>query len=119
MEPNRVRKSLSNEETFLENLESLPACRNALDRLIADLQDELRRKAADRTIRKVFVKVKFDDFTRITRECICAEPSRDVFQSLLATAYASCERPVRLLGAGVRFEETDDAEESPQQWLDL
>jgi DNA polymerase-4 len=119
VEPNRVRKSLSNEETFLENLESLPACRNALDRLIADLQDELRRKAADRTIRKVLVKVKFDDFTRVTRECICAEPSRDVFQSLLAAAYSSRERPVRLLGAGVRFEETDDAEESPQQWLDL
>lgn len=119
VEPNRVRKSLSNEETFLDNLQTLAECREAMDKLILELQDELRRKAADRTIRKVFVKVKFDDFTRVTRECLGNEPARDTFLALLETAHASVGRPVRLLGTGVRFEDTDDAEESPQQWLDL
>jgi DNA polymerase-4 len=118
VEPNRVRKSLSNECTYPENLVSLEACREAMDTLVDELQDELRGKAADRRIRKVFVKVKFADFTRITRECLSAEPARATFQALLEEAYASAGKPVRLLGSGVRFAETESGE-SPQRWLDF
>ncbi|MFZ4681308.1 MAG: DNA polymerase IV [Terrimicrobiaceae bacterium] len=112
VEPNRIRKSLSNECTYLENLESPDECRAAMDDLIAELQEELRAKAADRRIRKVFVKMKFSDFTRITRECLAAEPARETFHVLLETAWRSGEgRPVRLLGAGVRFADPSGDEE--------
>lgn len=117
VEPNRIRKSLSNERTYMENLTSLAACREAMDELLSELGEELRTKAADRMIRKAFVKVKFSDFTRVTRECLSTQPLRETFQSLLEAAYSSAGKPVRLLGAGVRFDEGDG--ESPQQRLDL
>ena len=44
VEPNRVRKSLSNECTYSRNLESLDACQSALDLLIAELLVDLSRK---------------------------------------------------------------------------
>jgi DNA polymerase-4 len=120
VQPNRIRKSLSNECTYLENLTSLAACRTALEELIAELEKELRDKAADRSIRKVFVKMKFADFTRITRECQSAEPARDTFFALLETAWnAGDGKAVRLLGTGVRFADAGDEVDDPQRMLDL
>jgi DNA polymerase-4 len=105
VEPNRVRKSLSNERTYSRNLESLEACQSALDLLIADLLVDLSRKTARRRIRKAFVKVKFSDFTRTTKECLNASPTRETFRTLLREAYARGGKHVRLLGVGVRFED--------------
>ena len=105
IEPNRIRKSLSNECTYAENLTSLDACRAAIDPLVADLEIELQHKASERQVRKAFVKVKFSDFTRTTRECLTSHPTRQTFQLLLDEAYARGGKSVRLLGVGVRFEE--------------
>jgi DNA polymerase IV len=106
--PHRISKSLSNENTFSQNLLSLKECESAIARLSGELLEELRGKAAGRKIRKAFVKVKFADFTRTTRECLCSEPSAAVYQTLLAEAYQRKELPVRLLGTGVRFEEAEE-----------
>jgi DNA polymerase IV len=103
---------LSNECTYSENLASLDACQNAIDELISDLQTELRQTASQRRIRKAFVKVKFADFTRTTKECLSSNPSREVFHALLNEAYLRGGKNVRLLGVGVRFE--DEEEESRQ-----
>ena len=108
VEPNRIRKSLSNECTYSQNLKSLDACERAIDELIADLQDELRQKASLRQIRKAFVKVKFADFSRTTKECLSHSATRDVFHALLKEAHARKEKHVRLLGVGVRFEDEPD-----------
>jgi len=110
--PHRVSKSLSNETTFHDNLLSLEECSTAIADLSEELLEELRQKAPDRKIRKAFVKVKFADFTRTTKECLCNEPSTAIYQNLLADAYQRKEMPVRLLGTGVRFE---DAEEEVRQ----
>ena len=106
--PHRISKSLSNETTFNDNLLSLEECEDAIAKLSEELLEELRKKAPARKIRKAFVKVKFADFTRTTKECLCNEPSTAVYQTLLAEAYQRREIAVRLLGTGVRFEE--DAE---------
>jgi DNA polymerase IV len=122
VEPNRIRKSLSNERTYRENLTSLAACRLAMDELVSELHDDLRgSKVSDRRIRKALVKMKFADFTRITRECISAEPTRETFQTLLETAWtAGGNKPVRLLGSGVRFAEVaDERRVAEQPFLDL
>lgn len=105
VEPDRVRKSLSNERTYAENLSTLEACARALDDLIDELEEELRAKASERVIRKAFVKVKFSDFTRTTRECVCEKPERETYHILLEAAFRRSEKSVRLLGAGVRFSE--------------
>ena len=68
VEPHRERKSLSNEETFSINLETLEACEERLEELFAELMAELAQKESDRAITKIFVKLKFADFTRTTVE---------------------------------------------------
>lgn len=110
VEPNRLRKSLSTECTYSKNLESLGACQEAIDKLISDLQADLQQKASDRRIRKAFVKVKFSDFTRTTKECLSSDPTREVFHTLLNEAYVRRTKHVRLLGVGVRFEDKQDEE---------
>ena len=119
VEPDRERKSLSNERTYGENLTTLDACRAALEELVRELQEELRLKAADRAVRKAVVKVKFADFTRTTRECVSANPNLETYQALLDEAWARRHQPVRLLGAGVRFESQDESKptEDPQRQL--
>jgi len=120
--PNRISKSLSNETTFTENLVSLEQCGRAIRELSLELIAELRLKAPDRKIRKAFVKVKFSDFTRTTRECVCDSPEVDVFESLLSEAYRRKNLPVRLLGTGVRFDMKSDGERNDLQadfWNDF
>lgn len=114
VEPNRPRKSLSNESTFAENLPTLAACLAALDPLIEELLTDLHAKAASRAIRKAFVKIKYADFTRTTRECVCVAPTPETFRDLLREAHARRELPVRLLGTGVRFVDEADPKESPE-----
>jgi len=120
VEPNRIRKSLSNECTYLDNLTTLEDCQRELDKLVEELEQELRAKAADRTIHKALVKVKFADFTRTTRECISGHPTRETYRALLAEAHKRSPQPIRLLGAGVRFsEEMEEPVDSAQQLLTL
>jgi DNA polymerase IV len=121
VEPNRIRKSLSNECTYLDNLTTLEACRAELDKLITELEEELRAKASERQIHKAFVKLKFADFTRTTRECVSAHPTRETYQTLLQEAYQRSPQPIRLLGSGVRFAEemAEQPPEDPQQMLSL
>jgi DNA polymerase IV len=75
---------------------------------VVDLQSELQQQATERRIRKAFVKVKFSDFTRTTKECLCAAPTKEVFQTLLSEAYLRRGKDVRLLGVGVRFEDPQE-----------
>jgi len=55
------------------------------------------------TIKKVFVKLKFNDFTQTTAEKSTASLSLDVVQDLLEVALSRKELPVRLIGLGVGF----------------
>lgn len=120
VEPNRIRKSLSNERTYLENLTTLEECDEAMKVLVAELEAEARSKAADRRIYKAFVKVKFADFTRTTRECICPHPTQEIYRTLLREARERRSKPIRLLGAGVRFiDEVDEFNKNFQQLFDF
>jgi len=114
-----ARKSLSNERTYGEHLRSAEACRAAMAELVRELEEELRTKAGDRTIRKAFVKVKFSDFTHTTRECICRQPEPETFFDLLEEARSRKDLPVRLLGSGVRFVAADTASTDLQPELEL
>jgi DNA polymerase-4 len=106
VQPHRPRKSLSTEETFLENLTTLPECESRLATLHSELLRELAKAREARPIRKVFVKLKFSNFTRTTVECVAAEPTLPVLNGLLEQGFRrGAGLPVRLLGAGVRFAE--------------
>ncbi len=115
VEPHRERKSLSNEETFSIDLQTLAACEEKLEELFAELMAELAQKETTRTVTKIFVKLKFADFTRTTVERAGLAPSLGDYRSLLAEAFARTGKSVRLLGVGVRFASLDlpDATQLP------
>ncbi len=112
VEPDRERKSLSNEETYSTDLHTLEDCEEKLPELVEELAHELARKASDRVITKIFVKLKFSDFTRTTIERAGLQPSLEEFTTLLREAFARTGKPVRLIGVGVRFAETEEANAS-------
>jgi DNA polymerase-4 len=106
VEPDRPRKSLSTEETFALDLTTLEQCEEKLEELFQELMADLAQKESTRAITKIFVKLKFNDFTRTTAERAGLTPTLQDFRSLLAEAFARTGKPVRLIGVGVRFAET-------------
>jgi DNA polymerase-4 len=105
VEPDRPRKSLSTEETFPVDLTTLEQCEEKLEELFQDLMADLAQKESARDVTKIFVKLKFNDFTRTTAERAGLAPALPDFRSLLDEAFARTGKPVRLLGVGVRFAE--------------
>jgi len=103
VEPDRERKSLSTEETFSSDLKTLAACEEKLEELFAEMMADLAQKESNRTVTKIFVKLKFADFTRTTVERAGRAPSLGEYRALLAEAFARTGKNVRLLGVGVRF----------------
>ena len=106
VEPDRPRKSLSTEETFAVDLATLEQCEEKLEELFQDVMADLAQKESTREITKIFVKLKFNDFTRTTAERAGLAPTLEAFRSLLAEAFGRTGKPVRLIGVGVRFAET-------------
>jgi DNA polymerase-4 len=109
VEPHRERKSLSTERTYLQNLSTLAACEAKLPELhaelVADLAKSAEKAGGPKPIHKVFLKVKFADFTRTTVERLGSEPLLSDYLELLAVAFRRKEdKGVRLMGVGVRFE---------------
>ena len=111
VEPNRQRKSLSNEETFATNLATLAECEEKLAELFEELAAELAQKAPTRSVRAIFVKLKFDDFTRTTVERAAFSPNLSNYRQLLVEAFGRADKSVRLMGVGVRFNELAEREQ--------
>jgi DNA polymerase-4 len=78
--------------------------------LFEELMADLAQKETERRVTKIFVKLKFADFTRTTAERAGLEPTLPAFRSLLAEAFARTGKKVRLIGVGVRFAETEPEE---------
>ncbi|MBK1883234.1 DNA polymerase IV [Luteolibacter pohnpeiensis] len=110
--PERTRKSVSSERTFAENLLSLEDLIPPMRRLIAEVVEEISLKHSDREIRSLVVKLKFADFERTTAERAGNIPDPEIYEELAAEAWKRGRgRPVRLIGAGVRFADRKDEEQ--------
>jgi len=110
--PHRTRKSVSSEMTFSENVLTLSALEPSLLALVEGVAEELAGKHADRVIRSLVVKLKFADFERTTAERAGQVLDPTTFKDLLAEAWRrGNNRPVRLIGAGVRFEDPRPVEQ--------
>ncbi|MEH6472849.1 MAG: DNA polymerase IV, partial [Halopseudomonas sp.] len=100
----RRRKSVSVEQTYLEDLTDLDRCTQALPVLIQRLQQRVQAIGADYAITGSLVKVKFDDFIQTTAESHSeGMGSPALFEALLEQGFRRGCRPVRLLGVGVRL----------------
>jgi DNA polymerase-4 len=104
VEPNRPAKSAGSEETYASDLESLEEIRREIDTMARDIAGWLARKG--KTARTVTIKVRYSDFTTITRSQSAPEPTADV-ENIAARAIKlldkteAGQRPIRLLGVSV------------------
>ena len=110
--PDSPRKSLSIENTFSENLQTLEVLGREMETMLDELEEKLSTHCADRQVRSLIVKLKFSDFRRTTAERANPVPDREIFYELLAEAESRSEgKSVRLLGVGVRFHDIPEAEQ--------
>jgi DNA polymerase-4 len=103
VEPNRASKSSSSEATYPEDLTDLERIRDEIAGMARDNASWLVRKQI--AARTVTIKVRYDDFTTITRshsDRPTSDPDEVVRRAVaLLDKTEAGRRPVRLLGAGV------------------
>jgi DNA polymerase-4 len=97
------RQSVSVENTFDQDLPDLAACLKQLPELLQQLDTRMARLDASYRPDKPFVKIKFHDFSQTTLEQAGARRDLDSYQLLMSAAFARGNKPVRLLGVGVRL----------------
>jgi DNA polymerase-4 len=121
VEPNQEPKSSGSENTFARDLTDLAEIRGEIDGMARDAAAWLLRRVL--FARTVTIKVRYDDFTTVTRSHTDA-PTRDE-DAIAARAVALLDRtragaqPVRLLGVSVHnLCESQSADEPVREpWL--
>ncbi len=101
VEPNRPAKSAGSEETYATDIESLEAVKREIDQLARGVAEWLVKRSIQ--ARTVTIKVRYSDFTTITRSQSTPDYTNDADNiamraiKLLEKTEAG-HRPVRLLG---------------------
>ena len=104
VEPNRAAKSAGSEETYAADLHAIDEIRREIDAMARDVAGWLGKKG--KTARTVTIKVRYSDFTTITRSQSAPEATADP-DHIAARAIKLLDktdagaRPVRLLGVSV------------------
>ena len=118
VEPNRPSKSAGSEETYATDLSSMEEIRREIDRLARGVAGWLAKKSI--TARTVTIKVRYSDFTTITRSQSSPHPTAEADEiaaralKLLDKTEAGV-RPIRLLGVSVHNFGADEEEEAPEE----
>jgi DNA polymerase-4 len=106
--PHRERKSVSVERTFAVDLVSLEACLAELPALLERLQERLRAVVKDRAVLHLVLKLKADNFRQTTIERavtgLLLTDFKPIYRELCAEGLLRLQRPIRLLGVGVRLD---------------
>lgn len=97
----RVRKSLSVENTFAENIRHPEQCIQAISDLAEQLQLRWQPLKNEYSINKVFLKIRFADFSLMSMENKSTGFNEAMLQQLLQQLLGRKAMPVRLLGVGV------------------
>jgi DNA polymerase-4 len=101
--PERERKTLSNETTFINDLTSLAQCLSQLPERFEELVADIRKYEEESRIKALFVKIRFSDFSRTTVERSGLPLTLQSFEELLRSGLERKQLGVRLLGLGVRL----------------
>ena len=107
----RIRKSVSVENTFDTDLPDLDSSLEAMLGLLPKLELRLKRLDNHYSIKKQFVKLKFHDFVTTTVEMPSEDTNPENYRTLCEQGFARGERAVRLIGVGVRVEPLENSAE--------
>ncbi len=101
--PDRLRKSISVEHTYADDVPNGDPCLAKLSELMVDLNGRIEAANAGAIIQKAFVKVKFNDFSTTTVEKAGTTARISDYRALLQEGLSRKQLPIRLLGIGVRL----------------
>lgn len=104
LDTSEERKSISSETTFAQDTDDRPTLRAALKELALDVAETLKQNSA--AALTVQVKVRYSDFTTLTRQVRLTEPlhqPEEIYRTAchLLARDRLVKRPLRLLGIGV------------------
>ena len=103
----RQAKSVSTEHTFTADVSREQAIKNHLAKLYDALEQRLLKRPHP-SIKAIFIKVRFSDFTTTTMERACPLTLENI-QRLFTAAAQRSPLGIRLLGLGVRFKDSESA----------
>ena len=109
VEENRVRKSISVEDTFINDLREIRSCTDKITILYSKLIGRCNDSNISASAAKeIFLKIKFSDFETITRQKKCDTLSVNNFIDLFTNNIIKVEKPIRLLGIGFKLKEKEN-----------
>ncbi|MGY6559305.1 MAG: DNA polymerase IV [Nitritalea sp.] len=120
VQPDRMRKSISVESTFEQDLLAEDELEFALQRLLEDLKKRLRKQGLKG--RTAVLKLKYSDFSQQTRSrsqehYISEESLEELYRSLLAQE--PLKQPIRLMGLGLQKLNTQPEQQGVQLVIDF
>ena len=118
VQSSRIRKSISVEHTFPEDISDLSTMLEALDDIVAELDRRFEKIAQSYFPVKRVVKIKYRDFTQTTLEETIGSSGEEWcdpahYRRLLEAAWPRGAQPIRLLGAGLRLQPVE-VRDNPQ-----
>jgi DNA polymerase-4 len=103
VEPNRIRKSLSVEQTFKQDIIMDSQCLVILRELYDSLMARLKRHSEHRPIKNQCIKTKLSDFKIVTLERSSQMIDFSLYENLLFELISRSYGKIRLMGIGVHF----------------
>ncbi|CEK12129.1 DNA polymerase IV [Legionella hackeliae] len=103
VQPNRERKSLSVETTFVENINDTGQATTIINELYNELLKRIKTSTPNLLIKNQYIKIKFHDFKLATAEIKSSKPELQKFYELFHKIRNETSKPMRLLGLGVHF----------------
>ncbi len=108
VQTSRIRKSVSVENTYHQDLTSMNDCCDALGPLYAQLLERWEKLSSRYAVAGLVLKLKFADFSQLTREQATTDIDLDFFKQLLRVAFKTGNslqqtQGVRLLGLGLKL----------------
>ena len=112
IETNKIRKSISVEDTFIDDLVDINSCQNHIKILYKKLINRCKASSIRSSdVKEIFIKIKFNNFETITRQKRCSNINLNQFYDLFDKNIIEMRKPIRLLGTGFNLKIQGD---SPQ-----
>ena len=105
--PIRIRKSVSIENTYLDDLTTLDTCLEKLP----SLYEKLTSRMSDehyKSIVGIFVKFTDTKFNKTSLTRLAKTLDKKALQNLIIELHKKQNYPIRLIGIGIRLGEVDD-----------
>tara|TARA_Y100000591_G_scaffold281461_1_gene261250 strand:- start:1022 stop:2104 length:1083 start_codon:yes stop_codon:yes gene_type:complete len=109
VETDKVRKSVSVEDTFINDLKDINSCLKKISLLYAKLISRCKSSNINTgNVREIFIKIKFNDFEVISRQKKSKNLNITEFENLFNMNVITITKPIRLLGLGFKIRNEEE-----------